>query len=177
MVNHSIDPVVIVDEHKNYHQFLLKIKEKVPALTDYENQVLTMFSIELLNGKRKHEIILLDMLLQQDKVEYNEFLSRLVELNCQIDEATINSVKRILDLSFFTEGTKNKYGEIPILTLNGENDFTFNDSIRESLNANSYFKFMVMDIVQCAKEKASNIKVLIRLRFMKNIQEKMPASS
>ena len=155
VVNHSIDPVVIVDEHKNYYQFLLKIKEEVPALTDYENQVLTMLSIELLNGKRKHEIILLDMLFQQDRVEYNEFLSRLVELNCLIDEATINSVKRILDLSFFTEGTKNKYGEIPILTLNGENYFVFNESIRESLNANSYFKFMVMDIIQCAKEKGT----------------------
>ena len=29
------------------------MKEEVPALTEYENKVLTMLSLEVLNGKRK----------------------------------------------------------------------------------------------------------------------------
>ena len=41
------------------------MKEETPVLTDYENKVLTMLSLEVLNGKRKHEIILLDLLVQQ----------------------------------------------------------------------------------------------------------------
>ena len=72
--NHSIDPVVIVERYSNYYQFLLKMKEEVPALTDYENKVLTMLSLEVLNGKRKHEIILLELLLKQEKVKYDEYL-------------------------------------------------------------------------------------------------------
>ena len=32
--NHSIDPVVIVDHYSNYYQFLLKMKEEVPVLSD-----------------------------------------------------------------------------------------------------------------------------------------------
>ena len=88
--NHSIDPVVIVDKYSNYYQFLLKMKEEVPVLSDYENKVLTMLSLEVLNGKRKHEIILLDLLLHQEKVKYDEYLDHLKELNCQIDDATID---------------------------------------------------------------------------------------
>ena len=61
VTNHSIDPVVIADNYTNYYQFLLKMKEEVPALTDYEDKVLTMLSLEVLNGKRKHEIILLEI--------------------------------------------------------------------------------------------------------------------
>ena len=91
------------------------MKEEVPALTDYENKVLTMLSLEILNGKRKHEIILLDMLLKQEKVKYDEYLSHLTEMNCQIDEATMDSVKRILNLSFFTQAYKTKYGGKPII--------------------------------------------------------------
>ena len=101
--NHSIDPVVIVDKFSNYHQFLLKMKEEVTGLSDYENKVLTMLSLEVLNGKRKHEIILLDLLLNQEEVEYDEYLDRLKESHCRMDDATIASVKHIFDLSFFTQ--------------------------------------------------------------------------
>lgn len=52
VMQHSIDPVVIVDKYSNYYQFLLKMKEEVPTITNYENQVLTMLSLELVNGKR-----------------------------------------------------------------------------------------------------------------------------
>ena len=67
ITNHSIDPVVIAEKHTNYYQFLLKMKEEIPALTSYEDKVLTMLSLEVLNGKRLHEIILLELLLQQEE--------------------------------------------------------------------------------------------------------------
>lgn len=152
--HHSIDPVVIVDEFFNYHQFLLKMKEEVPTLTEYENKVLTMFSLEIINAKRKHEIILLDLLLRHEKVEYNEYLNHLIESNCRIDEDTIASVHRIFDLSFFTQMYTEKYGEKAIITLQEDKNYKFNESIQESLNSNKYFRNMVMDIVQSAKEKS-----------------------
>ncbi|WP_127759350.1 DUF3427 domain-containing protein [Peribacillus asahii] len=153
VTNHSIDPIVIVNKYSNYHQFLLKVKEVVPTLTDYENKVLTMLSLEILNGKRKHEIILLDILLYEKKVEYNEYLNLLNEANCQVDDATIASVQHILDLSFFTQTQRVKYGEKSIITLHEDQYFNFNEAIRESLHSNHYFKKMMIDIIQSAKEK------------------------
>ncbi|MEK4950266.1 DEAD/DEAH box helicase [Bacillus sp. FSL W8-1127] len=151
--NHSIDPVVIVEKNMNYYQFLLKLKEKVPTLSDYENKVLTMFSLEILNGKRQHEIILLDLLLRQEKVEYDEYRKRLAESNCRMDDATIISVQRVFDLSFFTENTRKKYGDKPII-IDEDKHYRFNDSIRESIKSNGFFKKLVMDIVRSAKEKS-----------------------
>ncbi|MCP1122624.1 DEAD/DEAH box helicase [Bacillus sp. 3103sda1] len=154
ILNHSIDPVVLAEKHSNYYQFLLKMKEEVPALTDYENKVLTMLSLEVLNGKRKHEIILLDLLLHQEKVNHDQYLNYLMESNCQIDDATIASVQRIFDLSFFMQNGKKKYGEKPIVTCSERKDYMFNDSIHESLKQNNYFKDMVIDIVRSAKVKS-----------------------
>ncbi len=151
--HHSIDPVVIVDKYSNYYQFLLKMKEEVPAITNYEDKVLTMLSIELLNGKRKHEIVLLDLLMQHGKGEQEELINRLTKEGCKIDEDTIASVKSIFDLSFFTQVFKKKYGDKPIVTLK-DNCFLFNEEIRESLVGNPYFKTMVMDLLLCAKEKS-----------------------
>lgn len=151
--NHSIDPVVIVDHYSNYYQFLLKMKEEVPVLSTYENKVLLMLSLELLNGKRKHEMILLDLLLHQGKVKYDDYLTHLTEANCSINHATIASVKRILNLSFFTQAYKTKYGEKPIIILHEDQYFMFNEAIQGSLNNNEYFKLLVSDIVQSAKEK------------------------
>ena len=152
--NHSIDPVVIVDKFSNYHQFLLKMKEEVTGLSDYENKVLTMLSLEVLNGKRKHEIMLLDLLLNKEEVKYEEYLDHLKESNCPVDDATIASVIHILDLSFFTQPYKTKYGDNPVIILHEDKMFRFNHSINESLYKNKYFKDLVNDVVQSAKEKS-----------------------
>ena len=152
--NHSIDPVVIVDKFSNYHQFLLKMKEEVTGLSDYENKVLTMLSLEVLNGKRKHEIMLLDLLLNQEEVEYEEYLDHLKESNCPVDDATIASVIHIFDLSFFTQPYKTKYGDNPVILLHEDKMFRFNNLINESLHENKYFKDLVNDVVQSAKEKS-----------------------
>ncbi len=87
------------------------MKEEVPALTDYENKVLTMLSLEVLNGKRIHEILLIEMLLNQEKVQHDDYLNQLSANDCRTDEATINSVNRILDLSFFTTSVQRNMEE------------------------------------------------------------------
>lgn len=126
--------------YSNHYQFLLKVKEEVPRLSDYENKVLTMLSLEVINGKRKHEIIFLHLLLEQEKVKYDEYLTHLKESNCSIDDAAIASVKHIFDLSFITQNYKIKYGEKPIIILHEDNYFMFIEAIRERLNTNENFK-------------------------------------
>ncbi|WP_078553741.1 DUF3427 domain-containing protein [Bacillus alkalicellulosilyticus] len=153
--NHSIDPVVIMSEYPNYYQFLQKIKEEVPALTYYENSVLTMLSSEMVTGKRKHEIILLQLLLKIGQVEYQTFMDKLEQSHCRTDQATIQSVLRVLNLSFFNQTSKKKYGDMPVVTLSEERIFSFNEAICKSLNENDYFRFLVADVVQTAETKSN----------------------
>jgi len=172
IVNHSIDPVVLAEGYSNYYQFLLKMKEDVPALTEYENKVLTMFSLEVLNGKRKNEIVLLDLLLKQEKVDKDEYIKQLEESNCLTDDETITSVQRIFELEFFSQNSQKKYGEKPILSLQDDKMYMFNDSIRKSLEQNQYFKRMVMDIIKSARKKSKNYECDSNLTVYKKYSRK-----
>ncbi|CAM3187044.1 DEAD/DEAH box helicase [Filibacter tadaridae] len=154
VTNHSIDPVVIVEKHTNYYQFLLKMKEEVPTVKDYEDKVLTMLSLEVLNGKRLHEILLLEQLLQQEKIHYDAYLSLLTANNCRTDVATMDSVNRLLYLSFFTTSVQSKYGGKPLVTVDESGNYTLNELIREGLTSNPYFGKLVQDIIHSAKSKS-----------------------
>ncbi|KKB41757.1 DUF3427 domain-containing protein [Bacillus thermotolerans] len=153
IANHSIDPVVIAEKHANYYQFLLKMKEEIPRLTEEENQVLTMLSLEILNGKRRQEVLLLELLMDKEGVPYDEYVDCLKERSCRADEATIASVERIMDLSFFNEATRKKYGGQPVV-IKDEGEFVFNEQVRDWLKKNAYFRQLVIDVVKSAKAKS-----------------------
>ncbi|WP_204552867.1 DUF3427 domain-containing protein [Bacillus ectoiniformans] len=154
VTHHSIDPVVIAEKYANYYQFLLKIKEEVPALTEYENKVLTMLSLEVLNGKRKHEVMLLELLLMHTRVKKEEYRQYLLESDCSADESVMKSVLSVLNLSFFTQSYRKKYGEQPLVTFK-EDTYAFNQPIRDSLAENAYFHHLVTDLIQTAKARSS----------------------
>lgn len=153
ITNHSIDPLVIVNEHSNYYQFLMKLNEDIPAISVYENQVLTMLSQEVLDGKRKHELLLLEMLLTEGEVEFDKYLVYLRESNCSTDESVIASVQRIFDLSFFTRSHQKKYGEQPIIELTADKKYILHPMLRASLRKSKYFKELVQDIINSGIEK------------------------
>ncbi|MBL3199188.1 DUF3427 domain-containing protein, partial [Klebsiella pneumoniae] len=84
----------------------------------------------------------------------------------------ITSVQRVFELSFFTQNNQKKYGEKPILALQEDNKYMFNDLIRESLEQNEYFKYMVMDIIKSAKEKNKNYECDSNLTIYKKYSRK-----
>ncbi|PIC99375.1 DUF3427 domain-containing protein [Sporosarcina sp. P29] len=154
---HSIDPVVIINKHTSYFDFLLKVASKedpIQTITPYENQVLTMFSIELINGKRMHEVVLAEMLLSKGSVHVDEFIYELETTGCQVDEDTIESVTRIFNLSFFTQNAQTKYGNQAIITMDHNQVFTFNEKIQQSIEDDSYAVFLIADVLRSAKEKS-----------------------
>ncbi|WEK54682.1 MAG: DEAD/DEAH box helicase [Candidatus Cohnella colombiensis] len=155
MLHDSIDPLVIVKAYETYYKFLKKIKVEVLDLSAYEEKVLAMLSAEILPGKRKHEIILLELLLKQNEVSYDQYLEALKQSGCRIDQATLSSVQRVLDLSFFVLAYRQKYGDQPICTLKGESTYCINEVLLQKLEENSYFRDMVLDIVKCAIEKSN----------------------
>lgn len=151
--NDSIDPLIFTQEHFSYYHFLQRINETVPHLSEQEKMIIMMLSAEILNGKRKHEILLLKLLLAEDQVTYEEYINGLKETGCSIDSETIDSAKRILDLSFFTEAVRKKYGNAAIVEFNADQSFRFHPAIAQFLQNNAYFREMITDIVQTAIHK------------------------
>ena len=144
----SLDPEVIVDYADNYYAFLLKMKEELATLTNYELAVLTMLSKEILNGKRIHEVLLVQALLKGDSITKEEYISSLKEFGTYYDEATIHSVERMMSLNFHVEKDKKKYGMKPIIEFHN-NEYRFNEEIQLSLR-DPFYKAFVKDIVSCA---------------------------
>ncbi|MGX8792703.1 DUF3427 domain-containing protein [Oceanobacillus sp. M60] len=156
--NHSIDPTVIIGKYNTYYAFLVKMKEKVPTLSDYDQRVLTMLSKELLDGKRQHELLLLQLLLQQGKVNKQEYISILEDNNCLVNESILASVEKVMNLSFFTQADLKKYGEKPIITLSVDNEYTFNKEVHQNLESNEYYKKLVYDMVITGMERSKKYK-------------------
>lgn len=152
----SIDPVVLIEKHSNYYVFLQKMNEEVTTISSYEMKLLSMLSIEIMNGKRLHELILFKLLLENDNVSLGQFLDELTLHNCPVDTETIDSINRIFDLSFFTSTDQNKYGNTPLITFNTKIDqYTFNDKLKLILQTSNVFKEFVLDIIQTGFLKAN----------------------
>ncbi|MDM5332134.1 DEAD/DEAH box helicase [Ureibacillus composti] len=148
MKQNSLDPEVIVGYAENYYKFLLRIKEDIPSLTEYEQSVLSMISREFLNGKRIHEIILIESLLQEDSISKTDYIQKLRSFGTYVDNETIKSVETIFSLEFHVQNDIKKYGYKPIIeVVNG--NYQFNEEIVESLR-DSNFRGYIEDIVQCA---------------------------
>ncbi|GAB4073762.1 DEAD/DEAH box helicase [Barrientosiimonas marina] len=154
IINHSIDPVVIANKFKNYYTFLIKMREDVQGFSSYETSILTMFTLEFLNGKRQHELILLDQLLRKQTITYNTYLDALRDSGCLVDQDTLKSVHRIFNLSFFTQKDKDKYGTMPIVQWDADNNYSFNHKIQKSLEVNTQFKHLVEDVIQTGLKRS-----------------------
>lgn len=151
MMQNSIDPEVIVNYSNNYYNFILKMKETIPSLSEYELSVLTMFSKEFLNGKRIHEILLIKTLLSDESISREAFIQKLKDFGTYIDEATIQSVENMVSLKFHVQNDVKKYKFKPIIEIDNGH-YQLNEEIKEGLK-NLNFKGFIEDIVKCAYEK------------------------
>lgn len=149
----SVSPLVFANNHglDNYATFLRKMGESV-ELSKYENQVLIFLTRELLNGKRIHELLLLDLLLKNGKVKQEDYVSRLQKRG-YANKAVLGSVEDILSLSFFDvkQGKTTKkaqYGNLPIIEHSNLLDYKLNEKIGAALRQNEWFKRLVVDVIK-----------------------------
>lgn len=151
--HYSIDPLVILDKFKTYPMFLKSMKEDLLMIENYQTKVLEMLSSEIADGKRAHEVILLNLLLGEKHVSYERFIDALKEAGCTYSRNTIQSVKRVLNLSFFTKAYQDKYGGKPIVVEENKT-FQFNNEILVYLESNQQFKELFTDLLLVAKHKS-----------------------
>lgn len=151
--NNSLDPLIFADEYLSYYHFLAKMKEPVPSLSEQEQQYLTMLSAEVLSGKRRHEIVLLNTLLKQDTLPQKDYVAHLRADGCRVSVDTLRSVTRVLSMEFFTEPTRKKYGTTPIVELHEDQTYRLHPVMKEALQQHEFFKQLVVDLIQTALRK------------------------
>lgn len=140
------DPVVIATKQGNYWEFKSRLGRVPTAPDDEQSPLLTYLAKELLNGKRPHELLLLQRLIHETEISRHEYARQLVAAGTTHDEATIDSVLRILDLSFFTMTERDAYGGEGVVEVRGGRiglHPTFARLLRESAE----FRAEVADVI------------------------------
>src|SRR5699024_8011403 len=107
----SLDPMSILSKFGNYYRLLHRNDDELFILTSYEDKVLSMISLELTNGKRIHELIVLELLLDYSSIDKATYLNVLDKRGVFYNQDVLNSVKRIFTLEFYTKTDMEKYGE------------------------------------------------------------------
>lgn len=113
----EIDPMLFIEYAKTYNRFVSMIdKEYRKALTDDEMAMLEFVSNLLVNGKRPHELILLEILAKNEVISKDIFVKRLNELGEQFDQVSYTSAINVLNKEFLnTQSEKKRYEKIQFL--------------------------------------------------------------
>ncbi|RMC57409.1 DUF3427 domain-containing protein [Lactobacillus sp. ESL0261] len=150
----STSPMVFANNHslEHYGGFLIKMGEPV-KLSDYEDGVLSFVTKELLNGKRPHELILLQLLLEKKQVSQEEFEQVLHDYGAYVNEKVLTSVEDILSLNFFDikQGKttkKDQYGGQPLIVKIDLFDYSLAPILALSLNQNETFRKLFRDVIK-----------------------------
>jgi len=158
-LNQSVDPVALLEASNNYHQFLDKVKEDVPRITTADDKYLTFLSQEFTNGKRLHEVILIEELMVKKEISVTELQDIFESWHLPFSQRILISLERILSLDFFGQIAQKKYGSLPIAKFEN-NKFIIEEAFSELIKQQKHFRLLVEDIIETAK-----------LRSMKYIQE------
>lgn len=127
--NGFIDPLLFIDYKGSYYAFKCSIEKKPEEISIKHLCSLQFFSLEFAHGIRLHELLLISLLLKNDKIEIKEFINELAKYNIKLTKNDFKGMLNLLSSDFYTQNDKKKYSEIKYITYeNNEikktNEFT-----------------------------------------------------
>ncbi|WP_410504297.1 DEAD/DEAH box helicase [Ligilactobacillus salivarius] len=193
----------ILNKKGNYNDFLLKV-DKDAAYSwenDYLDKTLTFITSEFLNGKRVHELLLLQKLLDNGESSRSELEKLVVDNGSYCNDDVLDSVERILTLEYYkpksyddkNDKEKNKtefakLGGQTLIEIGNNKEYRFNKEISELLEKDHGFKKLFVDVIKAgllnAREYDKENIFTIEKRYTRsdvnrllNWQRKIPAQS
>lgn len=124
----EIDPMLFIEKERTYDSFVRRVDSDYTVVFSEEDETMLDFVSQLLiNGKRPHELIMLQMLMEQSSLTKLEFQEKLKSLGETYREEDYISAVNVLNLEFLNAPSdKRKYETLKIVDTD-----TF---IRERMN-------------------------------------------
>ncbi|WP_019158439.1 DUF3427 domain-containing protein [Brevibacterium senegalense] len=141
------DPVVVASTRDNYWKLLKTFRAVDGSPTARQSEILNFVTLEFLNGKRAHELLLLQELLRtRSPLTVDSFRRLLERASVRSDPDTLDSLRRIFNLSFFTEGDQKKYGQ-PIVSWDSTT-IALTDEYLKQLSSSPELADHVHDVIE-----------------------------
>lgn len=145
----DIDPLLLLNYSKTYHEFL-QIIDKEYEINFSERQIKTLEFISslLVNGKRPHELVMLENLIIHKELSLNEVEIELTEkYSIVLQDQAMNSSFHFLQKKFInTQNEKNKYEQVNFMKQDDLTVFEISETFNNDLN-NEDFKNQINDLI------------------------------
>jgi hypothetical protein len=134
----------------SYHKFLTKVEKEQYSVkfSPIEEKYLEYVSTKFANGKRLHELLILDNLLNGicSDVMTRMMASMQNDLNIAVSEKTRENVKNILTGQFASGAAKGTFAEVVFIESDGK-DFSISSKFQELLK-NDEFRNQISEVVK-----------------------------
>ena len=139
--NHGeIDPMLFINYAKTYDRFVRMVDHNYKIkFNKTEADILEFVSSFLINGKRPHELLLLQMLLTKEHISLDKFKEKLAEIEEKFDEATYKSAYAVLNKEFMnTPIEKTRFSTVNLIEKNQKilgnvkRAFAFHERLKEN---------------------------------------------
>ncbi len=110
----EIDPLLFVEyRNTSYYDFVRRYDNdaELPTFTSEQENALDYISTQIINGKRPHEVEMLQLLVENQRVDQDSLSNRLLRFGMALRPEDYRSAKRMLTKDFINSpGDKAKYG-------------------------------------------------------------------
>lgn len=161
----SIDPLVFFENSsfQNYGDVINKFSEETILLSEVEKRFLNFITFEILNGKRKHELYLLKLLIENAGIASSDrWFECIIEHDLDFQTDVLDSVTRVLNLSFLKAQEQKKFGSDPLVNFDG-NTYRLNKEIYQSLLNNKKFAQLFFDVIETGILKSKDYPEIFTL--------------
>lgn len=161
----SIDPLIFFENatFNHYADVLKKFSDYSVCLSPIEDKFLSFLTFEFLAGKRKHELYLLKLLLENGgKVEFDIWFEYALKCGLDTDSMVLESVNRVLSLSFLKAQEQKKFGTVPLVGLEGGN-YILNQDVYRSVLKSNQFSQLVSDVIEAGLLKSKDYPTIFTI--------------
>lgn len=133
---------------KHYGDVIRKFESEdaLSMFTEYGEKILQFLTLELMNGKRPHELVLIRELIKHGSaMSLEEIKGKFKDENIIFSDKEIESCLNVLALSFYKQAARQKYGETFIEIDSKLVDF---NRLFKDLLKNEQFNALVQDVLR-----------------------------
>ena len=142
----EMDVLRIFDNNslRSYYTFLVKYeKDYLYRLTENEALFVEFISRKLASGKRIHELLLLDMLLNNSNIPISQYISRLSnKFGITIDQKELINVFNVMTNEFPSGSNKRTYENCIFIEQNDDGNWSVSNQFKECLSNTAFYNIV-----------------------------------